>query len=205
MRHFHPNYDKNQNYTEVKIASQRLYYLNLRLRRCYINLRNNLWRRGNNLNLVVHVQEPASIILSLNQVRIFEKKPIIRGIMGHPPLMDVKSNHGSSPGQCLHDQLHVPMSCHDPLQTGSKFWITLAVHSVVTNLLRCLQEPTEHCHQRGQLGLESRASADQFLEQRKLNLKYNKTFNTISCLKYSIASSIDIQCRLKQAKQMFKF
>ena len=70
MRHFHLNYDKNQNYTEVKIESERLYYLNLRLRRCYINLRNNLWRRGNNLNLVV--QEPASIILSLNQVRIFE-------------------------------------------------------------------------------------------------------------------------------------
>ena len=77
----------------------------------------------------------------------------------------------SWPGQCLEYELHVPVPGDDPLQTEPHVRVALALHGVVADLLRGLQEAREHGDHWAQRGLEPRAAADELLEQGDLNLR----------------------------------
>ena len=59
------------------------------------------------------------------------------------------------PGESLHDELHVPVTTDDPLQAEAEFGVALALHGVVADLLRGLQEARERGDHRAQRGLES--------------------------------------------------
>ena len=75
-----------------------------------------------------------------------------------------------SPGQRLENELHVPVPGDDPLQTKPHVRVALALHSVVADLLRGLQEAREHSDHWAQRGLEPCAATDQFLKQGDLDL-----------------------------------
>ena len=74
------------------------------------------------------------------------------------------------PGQSLHDQLYVPVTTDDPLQTEAKLGVALALHGLVADLLRGLQEGVEDDEEGGELALELGAPGDQLLVQRQLDL-----------------------------------
>ena len=74
------------------------------------------------------------------------------------------------PGESLHDELHVPVATYDPLQTEAKLGVALALHGLVADLLRGLQEGVEYDKEGGELTLELGAPGDQLLVQRQLKL-----------------------------------
>ena len=79
-----------------------------------------------------------------------------------------------SPGQGLEYELHVPVSGDNPLQTEPHVRVALALHGVVADLLRGLQEARERGDHRAQRGLESWAAANQLLKQGDLNLGHTR-------------------------------
>ena len=74
------------------------------------------------------------------------------------------------PCESFHDELDVPVPVHNPLQTDAKLGVALALHGLVADLLRGLQEGVEDEEEGGELTLELGAPGDQLLVERQLNL-----------------------------------
>ena len=62
------------------------------------------------------------------------------------------------------------MTTNDPLQTEAELGVALALHGLVADLLRRLQEGVEDEEEGGELTLELGAPGDQLLVERQLNL-----------------------------------
>ena len=74
------------------------------------------------------------------------------------------------------------MATDDPLQTEAKLGVALALHGLVADLLRGLQEGVEDDEEGGELTLELGAPGDQLLVQRQLNL--TKMIKVIQSFRY---------------------
>ena len=74
------------------------------------------------------------------------------------------------------------MATDDPLQTEAKLGVALALHGLVADLLRGLQEGVEADQEGGELTLELGAPGDQLLVQRQLNL--TKMIKVIQSFRY---------------------
>ena len=62
------------------------------------------------------------------------------------------------------------MTTNDPLQTEAELGVALALHGLIADLLRGLQEGVEDEEEGGELTLELGAPGDQLLIERQLNL-----------------------------------
>ena len=74
------------------------------------------------------------------------------------------------------------MTTHDSLQTEAELGVALALHGLVADLLRGLQEGVEDDEEGGELALELGAPGDQLLVERQLNL--NKMIKVIKSFRY---------------------